>query len=105
MNREQLWAQYAAAALSGMLSNEYSQNQQAMESDADTAGKYADAMLAEHLHRFPQDENWIEWDGGEWDDEDYAVFVRFRDGEETDMPLCASIYNWDSGEIIAYRLA
>ena len=118
MTREQLWAQYAAAALSGMLANEYSQSsQQAMVVDADTAANYADAMLAEHLSRFPQDQqeakkadadDWIKWEGGECPAPGAGVDVKFRVG------LCyygapSSHYDWDHhsdpADIVAYRLS
>ena len=125
MTREQLWAQYAAAALSGMLANEYSQSsQQAMVVDADTAANYADAMLAEHLHRFPQDQQdqqetqqsdadgWIKWSGGKCPVDDGAIVdVELRDGErfsDVDGSTLDWSHNHDlhpSEEVVSYRLS
>ena len=131
MTREQLWSQYAAAALSGMLANEYSQgNPQAMAVDAGTAGNYADAMLAEHMHRFPQDQQetrqpdadgWIKWYGGRCTlPAGTIVDVMYRDGRQNGRAIPVRIdgvlgnkrvgigrwvHDGSGSDIIAYRIS
>ena len=134
MTREQLWAQYAAAAISS-----------GSDAGAFYAAKFADAMLAEHLRRFPQDQQeaasweqqegfewmtvsgrkipswpdakedrqpdadgWIKWDGGGCPAKGADVDVKFRSGAYH-YGAASSDYDWahhsDRADIIAYRLS
>ena len=49
MSNEELWAIYAAAALSGRVASK----KETGEADTYAAAAHADAMLAEHRRRFP----------------------------------------------------
>ena len=48
MNEEEIWTKYATAALMGIVV----QSEEDADTDAESAGAVADAMLAEHLERF-----------------------------------------------------
>ena len=102
MNREQLWAQYAAAALSGMLANEYSSRAEAIASDVDLAARHADAMLAEHLHRFPQDQqeaaSWEQQEGFEWMTVSGRKIPSWPNAQEAQQPDADGWIKWEGGE-------